>query len=187
MSWRYIKEYLWTESWNPDRLPVLYGNIHISGIHYVFPTNMGLGRALMFRSIRSFFIRSIRARAPNYFLNYKELVWKCLLPPPTQISSHKCAPPNLKVAPRSLGHPRAFELLKSLLVKFPAHGIRLLVKCLAMLNDLCSNVPAPGTRKIGFCWFVRLIDSTVALFTHKTIFVFHNQNGTEYLHWNTAH
>ena len=76
-------------------------------------------------------------------------------PKPTYRVTNVPPPPkkkeNLKVALRSLGHPWTFELLKSLLMKFPATGIRLQVKCLAMRNDLCSNVHAPGTRKISIC------------------------------------
>ena len=94
---------------------------------------------------------------PNYFLNYKELVCKCLAPPPpppphTQhpnIESLMCPPKSLSCSAVP-GPPSGFELLKSLLVKFPTPEIRLLVICQAMWNDLCSNVPAPGIRKISF-------------------------------------
>ena len=70
----------------------------------------------------------------------------------------------------STSHPQAFELLKSLLVKLPAPGTRLLVKYLAMWKDLCSNVPARfrDKKKISkVCAdFTRLIQ-----LTHKTAFV----------------
>ena len=45
------------------------------------------------------------------------------------------------------GQPPAFELLKSLLVKFLAPGKKSLVKCPAMCKGLSSNVSASGTRK----------------------------------------
>ena len=64
---------------------------------------MGLVRALMFRSIGSFNILPSGATGtseqnggggggghvpPNYFLNYKELVCKCLAPPPPPPTPH---------------------------------------------------------------------------------------------------
>ena len=194
-SWRYIKEYL-------------YGNIHISEIHYVFPTHRGLGRALMFRapkqaswrgrnsgsrrdsvdgrgrhqhpqshalSTPAATLTATRPAAPELDCTVtagaatqprtdQRRIFHCL---PRQTDANNVTPPNLKVAPRSLSHPQPFELLRSLLMKFPAPGIRLLVKCLTMWSDLYSNIPVPGIRKISFCWFVRLSDSTVVLFTHK--------------------
>ena len=104
------------------------------------------------------------AYAPNYFFKLRRVSTKVSCAPPPHPNNYwvtNVPPPpqkkTLKVAPWSLGHPPAFEILKSLLLKFPAPGIRLLVKCLAMWNDFCSNVPAPGTRKIGFCWLIQLL------------------------------
>ena len=55
---------------------------------------------------------------------------------------------NSKLQHSPQGNLRAFELLKSPLVKFLAPGTRSLVKCPAMWKNLNSNVPAPVTTKI---------------------------------------
>ena len=64
--------------------------------------------------------------------------------------------------------PRPFKFLKSLLVKFTTPGTRLLVKCLAMWKDLCSNVSIPGPTENKLV-LISLFNSTV-LFTHNTVF-----------------
>ena len=48
------------------------------------------------------------------------------------------------------GDPRAFKLLKSLLVKFPAPGTRSLVKCPGMWNIRVQMFPLPGLKKNRF-------------------------------------
>ena len=146
-SWRYIKKYLWTASWNPDLLPVLHGNIHISGIR-VFPTHRGLGRALMFRSIQSFNIlppqghRDCRAgrlggdgTCPTIiFLNHKKLVGKCLVPPPPPPHQNieSLMPPKSQSCSAVPGPPSSIWTFEIAAGEIPSPGIRLLVKYLAM-------------------------------------------------------
>ena len=84
---------------------------------------------------------------------------------------------------RKLNISPTIKLLKSLLVKFkyPAPGIRLLVKCPRVWKDLRTNVPASGTRKkcvfAGIFFFLNGCN----LFTYKTDFkcVLNNQSGVK--------
>ena len=71
---------------------------------------------------------------------------------------------NSKLQQPPTGHPRAFELMKLMLVKFLAPGTRSLLKSPAKWKDLISIVPAPGTRKNSF-WLTFSFNLTAVIFS----------------------